>query len=1568
MKCRSLSRRHLPSLCLFAIALLLGLPGILPVQAGKYGTQGFNYPNNAYPGTNNWNDGTSLSSTTPGYSGPPIASVQAAALRLTADGQFGTVTAFKLPDLDPLQDLALFSLSCTLKMSAAGSPGRGWALNFGDLPPSDGDGELGYPLTGGLTVSFRTYVDTDAGETKGEVAVFVNRAKIFSSPQAFLFDGTAHNLSIKLDGAGLQVAYNNATLFSGVAVPGFVPRIGDRFAITARTGATNAQDLFIDTLQVTTTPAVSIPTGGPIISEFVANNSQSMEDDDTDSSDWLEIYNGGGAAVSLAGYFLTDEKTNLTKWAFPNVSMPTNQYRIVFASGKDRAPLTGQLHTNFKLKKEGGYLALVKPDQSIASEYEYGPQKLDIAYGEVGLARVRGYLETPTPLRKNVSVVADGPPLEPVVFSSPGGMTTGNGTPPLSIDPPSTVGAVIRYSLNNTIPDSSSPIYGAPFAITNSRTVRARVFGAGRLPGPVGSCTFIKADASLTNYNGLGKIFSSSLPILVFDTFGVDVEGTTDPGSTRPYRLNYSVAIDRDPVTGRADLLAPPNLQTRAGLHVHGESSSGFDQKSFSWELWDESNNDKHAPLLGLPAESDWVLHGPWSEKTLMRNHILYAMMQELRGDYTSGRSRFVEVFLNQDPNKPLGFSHYRGVFLLVEKIKRSNNRVNIAKLNSLVTDTNLLTGGYVFRKDKSGIGRTVWSTAQFGIQLQSQDPQVLTSGMQKFLQGYVDQYEKVLNSAGFADPVTGYAAYINVPSFIDAQLWVEFSKQVDGYVFSTYFYKDRGKPIHAGPIWDFNIALGNANYGSGDSATGWLYNSTDTDPLSGGIWYPRLLQDPDYRTKTFDRYWELRRTMWSSNSLMQRIDTIASALVDLNPAAVSNNVVKTVESPVARHYRKWPILGIYYWPNADGFASRTTYQSEVATMKQWINARLNWMDDQVIAGSKIFRPPVMSQMGGTVPRGYSLTLGLFTGAPPAGKTYAEGTVYYTTDGSDPRPAGYAQPATQDVIVVPEYTQASYFVPTAANGGPGIAFSDWTDTDLGATAAGLGWLTGKCGLGFDYTNNVVDTGSPIYRQFGGGTTPAAGDISGPMRGKASAIFMRVPFQITGSQLPQITGLLLKMRADDGCVAYLNGAEVARYNVKGSSTPAWNSTADNIPAGWRDSLSSLQREFPLTPFISRLRAGNNMLAILGVNSNALDDDALFSPKLSITLTIPPATPILASAYTAPLVINSTTTVKARTFANGVWSPITTATFVPESVPAAPANLVVSEMMYSPQSPNAGESLISKSASDYEFIEFLNISAEALDLSGVRITNGVRFNFSDADSSLLRLPAGERVVVPANKAAFQKRYGTNPAVRLTGAYLDSLKNSGERVTVVAKDSSPIADFTYSNQDPWPSDADGTGYSILLNNPFSHPDPAQGQNWRSSAIKNGNPGFDDSAPFDLDPLGDADGDGLPNFLEYAIGTDPLSPSTQKVLTGFVQDFTVGGTAGRYLTFEFRRNLSAGNVTFELQTSEDLFQWSPIDNRIVYVGSRNNGDGSAIVTYRSQLPVEKLAGKALFVRLLVR
>ncbi len=126
---------------------------------------------------------------------------------------------------------------------------------------------------------------------------------------------------------------------------------------------------------------------GPIISEFAALNQSTLRDENGDSSDWIEILNDSTNAVNLLGWHLTDNATQPAKWTFPDTPLAAGQYLVVFASGKDRAVAGQELHTNFKLSGDGEYLALTRPDFTVASEYapQFPPQGLDISYGR-GLA------------------------------------------------------------------------------------------------------------------------------------------------------------------------------------------------------------------------------------------------------------------------------------------------------------------------------------------------------------------------------------------------------------------------------------------------------------------------------------------------------------------------------------------------------------------------------------------------------------------------------------------------------------------------------------------------------------------------------------------------------------------------------------------------------------------------------------------------------------------------------------------------------------------------------------------------------------------------------------------------------------------------------------------------------------------------------------------------------------------------------------------------------------------------------------------------------------------------------
>jgi hypothetical protein len=1334
--------RSLSTLAVFLVTFAL-TTGVN--QAGTYGPQAFTFAN----GTNNLGDGTTISSN------DGIASVQSNALRLTASGTTSTASSFKLPDLDAAKEVQSFDVSFALRLFASGTPADGFSLNFGALPTDNGGGEGGFVMPNGLVIAWDTY---NNGNDVPSIEVFANGISVGNFPQTFSFDGQYRNVVVHWDASGLDISYNGVAICTNLATPGFTPRSGNRFGYSARTGGAT-EDVYIDDLLINTAPSTPLETGGPVISEFVVANNQSYEDEDADSSDWIEIYNGQSSSVNLSGWTLTNVAGSNGLWTFPSVTIQPYSYLVVFASGKNRVIPTLPLHTNFTMQREAGYIGLIKPGGTeVASQYTYSEQAEDVSYGESGSLRTQGYMYPSTPGAKNTTNVAAGPPAEDVVFSRAGGIITG--TVSLGISTPLAVGAVVRYTTNNTEPGPASTVYTAPFSVSNTTTVRARVYAPNRLPGKVSSRTFLRADTSLTNYNGSGQPFSTNLPIVVLDSFGVPVDSFTTAGN-RSYRLTYGVVIPPDPTTGRATITDPPDFQGRSGTHVRGESSSGFPQKQYSWELWDDENNDKAAPLLGMPADSDWILYAPWSEKTLMRDVLVFGSMRKLRNDYMAARTKHCEVFFNQNGGTSFGYSlSYRGVYVIKERLKIDKERVNLAKVNNLTTQQPGVTGGYIFRQDKTDVDSNSWTTpSPYSIALQSYDPDFLNSQQLSYLQGYINSFQIALAGGNFANPDTGYAAYIDPGTFIDAQWFVEWTKQVDGYVFSTYYHKDRLGKMRAGPIWDFNIAIGNANYGSGNTPAGWLY---DVANGVGQDWYPRLHQDPNYRMRHWDRYWELRRGILATDTILGEINSNASLLLNGSTTPVTNSMAAKPpleENAVMRHYRKYPRLGQYDWPNPDGYANRIYYNSngnattgEVDYMKNWLQTRLTWIDDQNRVGSVVYRPPTFSANGGNVALGFQLAISAFSGLPPTGTTYATGTIYYTLDGSDPR------------------TSTGTISPTA-----------------------------------------------------------------------------------------------------------------------------------------------------------------------------------------------------QAYTGLITLNASCTVKARLNNGSSWSPANTAVFVVDAVPASAANLVVSELHYQPVGPSTAEAAAGfSSANDFEYLELLNISSQNVDLSAVVVSYAVDFSFVNADPTTLTLPPGGRVILVENKAAFQFRYGISPTVKIAGAFAGNLGNGGELLTIRGLNNSLIAQFTWGDVEPWPVAADGDGYSLVLNNPAANPSYALGTSWRSSAQIGGAPGAADSTPYTGSLTADTDGDGMTDYLEYACGSNAANPSSVYPPSVAIGTFLVGGEYRQHLRFQYRRSLTAEGCTYTVLLSEDAVDWKGDASAVTYVGTANNGDGTATVTYRSTQSVDP-AHPNVFMRLKV-
>ncbi|HEY5909890.1 MAG TPA: immunoglobulin domain-containing protein [Verrucomicrobiae bacterium] len=739
-----------------------------------------------------------------------------------------------------------------------------------------------------------------------------------------------------------------------------------------------------------------------LITEFMAGNSKTIRDEDGSYSDWVEIYNAGLDPVTIGGWYLTDDPATLRKWQFPaGVTLPSRSYLLVWASGKNRTNSAAPLHTSFKLSKTAGsFLGLVYSDGATLVSYfpAYPQQYDDISYGRDRLdSSLTGYCATPTPRQPNAGLGSGFGP--EVIFSVPGGTFQQAFTLSLSSADPT---AVIRYFLvtNGTtaamtgVPNATSPAYTGPLTISGTTQVRARAFPTqpGYFPGSPHSETYLQLDSSVAQ-------FSSDLPIVVFHNMGGgDIAATADQFMTmQVFDTRY----------GRSTPTNAPDQSAQGIFHRRGQATFWNPKPNLRVETRDDFGDDLDVPLAGFPAESDWVFYGiDQYDKVLMHNRLSHQLYRDM-GHYTS-RTRFVEVYLKTGLGTagPVTSSDYYGLYVLEEKIKIGNHRVDIDKLHPENTTAPSVTGGYVLSIDKTKAGDPPQlNAANASMTYVDPDYYAITNSpaQQQYISDYLNQfYSALMNSSTWRDPATGYAAYIDLDSWIDYHLHQTLVFNVDALRISAYFYKPREGKIVQGPLWDFDRCFGTR---TGDDARAFnprRWRSADmdggTDMFNAGNtfhnpWYGRLFTDPDFWQRWIDRYQELRKSIYSTTNLTARIEQFGDE----------------VREATGREYVRWaggggsdttPRSGAV---TGDGltytFPVPGTWQGELDYTKWWFSNRVEFVD------TNFLNPPVFSSGGGPISSGFTLTVTTSTREPNS-------TIYYTLDGTDPRlPGGAVSPS-----------------------------------------------------------------------------------------------------------------------------------------------------------------------------------------------------------------------------------------------------------------------------------------------------------------------------------------------------------------------------------------------------------------------------------------------------------------------------------------------------------------------------------------------------------------------------
>jgi hypothetical protein len=412
--------------------------------------------------------------------------------------------------------------------------------------------------------------------------------------------------------------------------------------------------------------------------------------------------------------------------------------------------------------------------------------------------------------------------------------------------------------------------------------------------------------------------FTSYLPILTIDTYGMDIPN--DP------KINAELGIIwQGEGIENSSTDSPNEFLGSIAIEKRGQSSLWFPKTGYGFETRDVLGQDLDTAFLNFPAEEDWILHGPYSDKSLMRN-VLAMEIANRMGQYAS-RTRFIELVIN---------GSYEGVYVLMERIKRDKNRVDVATLNPEDLFGDELTGGYVIKIDKD---QPDWYSQYavvnapdryIGYQYVSPNRDKIQPAQASYIQQFMRDFEDALRNPNTSYKGKFYDEYMDLTSFADHFIISEITRNVDAYRLSTYMHKDKdsnGGLLKMGPVWDYNLGFGNADYCLGQSTAGWIYY--EYCDSGNPFWWETLMARTEFWDMTKCRWDEFRAGPLSTEALFAFID---SKVLELQGAQ-------------ERNFVRWPILDQYVWPNAVVTGS---FAGEIAYLKQFLSARLNWMDNNI--------------------------------------------------------------------------------------------------------------------------------------------------------------------------------------------------------------------------------------------------------------------------------------------------------------------------------------------------------------------------------------------------------------------------------------------------------------------------------------------------------------------------------------------------------------------------------------------------------------------------------------------
>jgi hypothetical protein len=448
-----------------------------------------------------------------------------------------------------------------------------------------------------------------------------------------------------------------------------------------------------------------------------------------------------------------------------------------------------------------------------------------------------------------------------------------------------------------------------------------------------------------------------------------------------------------------------------------------------------------------------------------------------------------------------------------------------------------------------------------------------------------------------------------------------------------------------------------------------------------------------------------------------------------------------------------------------------------------------------------------------------------------------------------------------------------------------------------------------------------------------------------------------------------------LHLDDGAVIYVNGTEVIRDGFDPDTVIAYDVLSDD------SGNEGIFDSFRISP--SFFVAGENIIAV------ELHQDSRGSSDLVFNLEVTAKEPLVPTGETlqmewdavwesgeqntfttsqaipsAPIRPGSTYRARVRHQDDtGRWShwsePLQLIASAPDTT-SLKQSIVISEIMYHPADATPAEEALGFSDESFEFVEITNIGNATIDLSGLRFTKGVDFDF--LEGALTDIAPGARVLVVNNQAAFESRNGAGHPIAGEWEIGDRLSNSGEQLKLSYGAGIPIRDFVYFDESPWSSAPDGNGFSLTLIDPNSNPDHGDPANWRPSVSQGGSPGDEDACSFASwaagfgltpdDPNLDIDKDGIGLFREYAQGGRPDAALPEEGLIHLkIEDLLIEQSPSPYVLLSVTRKLAADDLELRIESNSGSLSgpWENVTDEFVLHSHQPLAGGNALLQYRS-------------------